>query len=374
MYVNPKYHFTEIRLEPYELLGVGSYGNVVKSGCGRTALKRFADKNYFRWELAISLILISETHVGFGTHVRDNFLKPLAFSAKEQTIAFELMSMDLKTYVTTDSIHFTDFTWMLFVKNYLCLESAIKFMNFSCGIAHLDIKLENILVNIDPVTNMPLRFVIADFSVAGFNASSPFSACNISCPSRSSVCGFELIGKTELLLNRPNTTFIVGHGHMQPPEILLAYINGYSFNRHILDIVESFSIDIYALGQTLLEVILLRAVNVELALPISRIPSDSACDPICKKYALKVLAYRIVLEKNLAVVVPHAPPIPDRMKDITDALNKSKYRRMLKYYVDIYSKSLYPKPVTLELSDHVLNAFVLFSRFCRWEPGQRSEL
>lgn len=296
--VDPSLNYRSINLEPCVLLGRGGYGAVFYSRRANAAVKVIALNDAFRWELAVSLIASSAARRPELSDIAKHFLQVYAFSTVERMIVMEYMKHDLRSYLDRHRSAFGPSTLRAFAREFKGLSKALAFFHVECGLMHLDIKHDNILVNCDPETGDPTRLVLADFSLASVNGNSFLNKCCMVCPKRHGLDGMRIINTDDVVNSIPSEDILLYRVEKRPPEFLIDYCNGARHNGgEVMDAMTSLAMDLFALGHVTQEValLLLARATGEDAVP----KLDSGSKYLNYLTMLKILAYRIALTDNL---------------------------------------------------------------------------
>ncbi|AIL02966.1 tegument serine/threonine protein kinase [Equid alphaherpesvirus 3] len=338
--VNPSMHYGRVRLlEAPKFGGAGSYGEVQLYRKTGIAVKTSASRSCFEHELAVTLLtgecsLRARASLDIG-----GIICLLAFSLPSKQMVFPAYDADLNAYgyrlarahplspCVTNSIE----------RAFIGLGRALVYLNTSCGLTHLDVKCGNIFVN-------HMNFVISDCVVGDL------SLMTLNTNSMAMRAEFEIdIGDEEVrTLRLPRSasqmtfSLVVGHGHNQPLDVLADFINNSGLAkssgplRHDLGL----AVDLYALGQALLELLLVGYLSPCLPVPVLRTATYYYySNQLSADYALDVLAYRCALHP---AVFPSTPlttiyGIPwEQPDDVLGRLAESRHREAFKAHVERY--------------------------------------
>ncbi|AAQ73733.1 serine threonine protein kinase [Psittacid alphaherpesvirus 1] len=297
--VDPALHYRNVELEPYRFLGRGGYGSVFYSRRANVAVKALTHGASFRWELAVSLIVSSAARRQELSDIAKHFLQIYAFSSVEKIIVMEYIRHDLRTYLDEHCKPVTQSALDALVREFRGLAKALAFFHIECGLAHLDVKQNNILVNCDPRTGDPVRMVLADFSLAAINGNSFLNKCCMVCPGRPGVTGVHIIDTEDAVNSLPSNNILLFRMSRRPPEFLLDYCNGVGPRcGEVMGAMTTFAMDVFALGSVVHEVLLLCLSRV---LGRDPFPHMTCTDePMDHKTILSLLAYRLALTDYLS--------------------------------------------------------------------------
>nr|AQZ57620.1 tegument serine/threonine protein kinase [Human alphaherpesvirus 2]AQZ58401.1 tegument serine/threonine protein kinase [Human alphaherpesvirus 2] len=379
--VNPALRYTTLEIPGARSFGgSGGYGEVQLIREHKLAVKTIREKEWFAVELVATLLVGECALRGGRTHDIRGFITPLGFSLQQRQIVFPAYDMDLGKYIgqlaslraTTPSVAtalhhcFTD------------LARAVVFLNTKCGISHLDIKCANVLVMLRSDAVSLRRAVLADFSLVTLNSNSTISRGQFCLqePDLESPRGFGM----PAALTTANFHTLVGHGYNQPPELLVKYLNNEraEFNNRPLKHDVGLAVDLYALGQTLLELLVSVYVAPSLGVPVTRVPGYQYFNnQLSPDFAVALLAYRCVLHPalfvNSAETNTHglAYDVPE---GIRRHLRNPKIRRAFTEQCINYQRTHKAVLSSVSLPPELRPLLVLVSRLCHANPAARHSL
>ncbi|UJO49843.1 UL13 [anatid alphaherpesvirus 1] len=298
--INPSLHFTSVALpEQPSFLGSGGYGEVQLYKRNGIALK--TSRQHFRGELLMTL-LASESGLRAKSIIgEDRIITILGFSLPYKQMIFKAYDMDMTLYshklakITPKARH-----WAALERAYIGLAKALTFLNISCGLTHLDVKSENIFINVVSGTDLVLLdAVLGDFSLMLLNANSTIMRSELEIQTGAT-------NPTKIRIYRRNVQpifcMVLGHAYAQPPEILLNALNGDGLTTPIEPInpEEGLAIDIYALGQSLIEVLINASLNPLNRLALVRNPTYFYFHhQVRRDFLLSSLAYRCIFFRRI---------------------------------------------------------------------------
>lgn len=371
--VDPALHYRNIELEPYTFLGRGGYGSVLYSRRAKVAVKALDINDAFRWELAVSLIVSSAARRQELSDIAKHFLQIYAFSSVEKIMVMEYMHYDLRAYMEKHLKPVTQSALNALVREFRGLVKALTFFHVECGLMHLDIKQNNILVNCDPRTGDPTRMVLADFSLATINGNSFLNNCCMICPNRPGVPGTHIIDTEDVVNSLPSENIILYRMDKRPPEFLLNYCNGIIPScGEVMDAMTTLGMDVFALGHVVQEVLLLCLTRALGGDPIPRIAIDS--EIIDHKTVLSVLAYRLVLTDQLLhpwSSIESANNPAGTCDDITSGLHLEFMRDMFLGSVESWKRNIRRKVKGLCVPSMFTDLFDLSILLCHYNPDKR---
>ncbi|QEG54074.1 Serine/threonine-protein kinase UL13 [Cacatuid alphaherpesvirus 2] len=297
--VNSDLNHRRINLEPYVFLGKGGYGSVFYSRSANVAVKTLALSDAFRWELAVSLIISSAARRPELAAIAKHFLQVYAFSTIERKIVMEYMRHDLRAYMAIHGRKSSPTTMAAFAREFRGLSKALAFFHVECGLMHLDIKQENILVNCDPQTGDPERLVLADFSIVSINGNSFLNKCCMICPNRVGLEGTRIINTDDAVNAIASEGILMYRVDKRPPEFLIDYCNGHRYcSGKVMDAMTSLALDLFALGQVVQEIMLECLCHTK-NFGIKQQPELSSGSCADNLTLLQILSYRIALTDTI---------------------------------------------------------------------------
>ncbi|QPI70159.1 tegument serine/threonine protein kinase [Equid herpesvirus 6] len=338
--VNPGMHYGRVRLlEAPKFGGAGSYGEVQLYRKTGIAVKTSSSRSCFEHELAVTLLTGECSLRARAAHDIGGIICLLAFSLPSKQMVFPAYDADLNAYgyrlarahplspCVTNSIE----------RAFVGLGRALVYLNTSCGLTHLDVKCGNIFVN--HINFVISDCVIGDLSLITLNTNSMAMRAEFEIDA-----GDDEVRTLRLPRSASQITFslVVGHGHNQPLAVLADFINNSGLARssgplrHDLGL----AVDLYALGQALLELLLVGFLSPCLPVPVLRTATYYYySNQLSADYALDVLAYRCALHP---AVFPSTPlttiyGIPwEQPDDVLERLAEARHREAFKAHVERY--------------------------------------
>ncbi|QOD40211.1 tegument serine/threonine protein kinase [Macropodid alphaherpesvirus 2] len=301
--INPTLPYTSVQLPGDRSFGgVGGYGEVELIKDHKLAVKTIRDSNWYTMELITTLLVGQYTITALRPHNVYGFIIPLGFSVQRRQLLFPAYDMDFSKYITrlTAANPIPLAVAQRTHRCFLDLAYAVVFLNTVCGLSHLDIKGANILVRMQPDSLVLHHAVLADFSLVTLNSNSLVSRAQFRAPDPSS--DNIQIFDVPPILSKVNLHTLVGHGYNHPPELLLKYINcdWGTEKKSPLRCELGLAVDLYALGQALLEMVVTTYVSPAIGVPVPRIPGYRYFDiGINPDYVIALMAYRCVLHQAL---------------------------------------------------------------------------
>ncbi|UOW63477.1 UL13 [Gallid alphaherpesvirus 2] len=374
--VTSELHYSHIDLKEMPIYaGSGSYGVVKIFKKTDIAVKKVLE--CFKTELLMTLIA-GECALRAKSTLRINNIIPLlAFSIPSKELVFPAYHMDMDSYYhRLARIDKTVQHWKAIEKTFMDLGKAVVFLDVSCGLTHLDIKCGNIFVNVTEGPNPILvDAVIGDFSLALLNTNSTILKSrfdvNISSDKIQSlkVCRGNI---------KPVFDLVLGHGQTQPCELMIKALNGVGFERRSTPLTsdEGVSIDMYALGQSLMEVILAAGMNFTHRFGISSNPLHFYYHRLMRAdYLLDILAYRCMLYQHLFPMTPLTSKngIPwERAEKIRLQLHSSRHRAEFDKYLEAYDITHRKLFDSLNIFPYLNNLLELAALYCHANPVART--
>nr|AYN62054.1 ORF47 [Human alphaherpesvirus 3] len=286
----------QIRDRP-RFAGRGTYGRVHIYPSSKIAVKTM-DSRVFNREL-INAILASEGSIRAGERLGiSSIVCLLGFSLQTKQLLFPAYDMDMDEYIVRLSRRLTipDHIDRKIAHVFLDLAQALTFLNRTCGLTHLDVKCGNIFLNVDNFASLEITTaVIGDYSLVTLNT---YSLCTRAIFEVGNPSHPEHVLRVPRDASQMSFRLVLSHGTNQPPEILLDYINGTGLTKYTGTLPQrvGLAIDLYALGQALLEVILLGRLPGQLPISVHRTPHYHYYGhKLSPDLALDTLAYRCVL-------------------------------------------------------------------------------
>ncbi|BAV93414.1 tegument serine/threonine protein kinase [Equid alphaherpesvirus 4] len=338
--VNPGMHYRRVSLgETPKFGGAGSYGEVQIFKQNGLAIKTSSSRSCFEHELAVSLLtgecsLRAQSTLGIG-----GIICLMAFSLPSKQMVFPAYDADLNAYgyrlsrngppsvLVTESIE----------RAFIGLGRALVYLNTSCGLTHLDVKGGNIFVNHS-------HFVISDCVIGDL------SLMTLNTNSMAMRAEFEIdTGEEEIkTLRLPKSasqmtfSFVVGHGHNQPLSVIADFINnsGLAKNTGPIKHDVGLAVDLYALGQALLDLLLVGCISPCLSVPILRTATYYYySNRLSVDYALDLLAYRCSLYPAIFPTTPLTTiyGIPwDQVEGVFESIAGAHHREAFRAHLDRY--------------------------------------
>nr|APQ37828.1 tegument protein [Equid alphaherpesvirus 1] len=338
--VNPEMHYRRVALgEIPKFGGAGSYGEVQIFKQTGLAIKTASSRSCFEHELAVSLLtgecsLRAQASLGIG-----GIICLMAFSLPSKQMVFPAYDADLNAYgyrlsrsgppsvLVTESIE----------RAFIGLGRALVYLNTSCGLTHLDVKGGNIFVNHS-------HFVISDCVIGDL------SLMTLNTNSMAMRAEFEIdTGEEEIkTLRLPRSasqmtfSFVIGHGLNQPISVIADFINNSGLAKSTGPIKHDvgLTIDLYALGQALLELLLVGCISPCLSVPILRTATYYYySNKLSVDYALDLLAYRCSLYPALFPTTPLTTiyGIPwDQVEGVFESIAGAHHREAFRAHLERY--------------------------------------
>ncbi|AMB17018.1 tegument serine/threonine protein kinase [Macropodid alphaherpesvirus 1] len=376
--INPALPYTSIRIPGERSFGgVGGYGDVELIKKHNLAVKTIRDADWYNMELITTLLIGQYTISSLRPFNVYGFLIPLGFSVQRKQLLFPAYDMDFSKYIArvmaADPIPLgvAQTTHRCFVE----MAYAVVFLNTVCGLSHLDIKGANILVRLQPNSLALHHTVLADFSLVTLNSNSLVSRAQLRVPDPSS--DNIQIFDVPPILSRVNAYTLIGYGYNHPPELLLKYINcdWGTEKKCPLRCELGLAVDLYALGQALLELVVTAYVSPAIGVPVTRIPGyryfDSSLNP---DYILALMAYRCVLYPALfGSALQHTPfgPAYDVEGTIAQTIRPSKARRAFGAQCINYRRTHGALLADISLPSEATSLVTLVANLCHFNPEAR---
>ncbi|AAG27221.1 protein kinase [Cercopithecine alphaherpesvirus 9] len=377
--VNPNLCFSTFKMsENPRFVGQGSYGRVYVYPSSKLALKTMENHSFTR-EL-INTLVVSEAAIRCHKQLGfTSFITLLGFSLPNRQLLFPAYHMDLDEYTVRLSRRSSvaeNIDRKLAVE-FLNMAKGLHFLNRSCGLTHLDIKCGNIFVNVKNFSSLEITHaVIGDYSLITFNSYSLLSRARFevgSFPRPQRV--LRVNGDSSQLSFR----LLLAHGTNQPPEVLFDYINGTGLSRYVGTLPQKVGLatDLYALGQALLEVILLGRISNQLPLSIHRTPHYYYYGhKLSPDLALDTLAYRVVLFPYI-----FTSPIPGNVTftryisagEISKRVSRDSLRRVFQCHALRYGATHSKLFQSIRVPDSLNPAVVVATLLCHNDPKTRLE-
>ncbi|BAP00692.1 tegument serine/threonine protein kinase [Pteropodid alphaherpesvirus 1] len=376
--VNPALQYTALEISGARSFGgSGGYGEVEIISEHKLAIKTIRESDWYAIELIATLLVGDCAIRALQTHKIQGFIIPLGFSLQQRQILFPAYDMDFSRYIGQLSTLNTT-NHFISLSLYSCfaeMARAVVFLNTMCGISHLDIKCANILVTLQSDSISLRRAVLADFSLLTLNSNSVISHGQfyIQEPHRPKPRLFNIPSA----LVTANFHTLVGHGYNQPSELLLKYLNNEraEFTNRPLRHECGLSVDLYALGQALLELVVSAYVTPSLGVPVTRFPGYQYFNnQLCPDFAIAVLAYRCVLTPALFISSPETTTygIPhDTSATISRRLRNPKLRRMFDDQCIHYQRTHKALLADVSLPLELKPLLVLITHLCHSNPSAR---
>ncbi|ALL26078.1 tegument serine/threonine protein kinase [Canid alphaherpesvirus 1] len=375
--VAPEMHYSNVNLDETPVFGgAGGYGEVKIYKQTGVAIKTSSCSSSFEHELLISLIAGEcslQGKASFGIH---SIIYPIAFSLPEKQMVFNAYDMDLNLYCYKLSLNQALNVDVLssIKKSFIDLGKAIVYLNIKCGLTHLDIKGGNIFVNTNNF--IITECVLGDFSLMTLNTNSTVTRSE-----------FEIItGDTKpkvLCLQRGSSkmvfSLLLGHACNQPLEVLSDFINrsglmcySGSINHDI-----GLSVDMYALGQVLLELLLTNCLSY---LPVSILRNPSYyyySHRVTTDYALDILAYRCILYPYILPRTPLTTIYGSPWNEVNSVNNQLMNTNHKAAFIAHYNRYQFTHKNLFEsiiISSEFAPLFELAAIFCHANPSARSSV
>ncbi|ARS01724.1 tegument serine/threonine protein kinase [Macacine alphaherpesvirus 1] len=376
--VNPALHYTTLEVPGARSFGgSGGYGEVELIRERKLAVKTIRDREWFTAELVATLLVGDcALRAGAALNVR-GLIVLLGFSLQQRQIVFPAYDMDLGRYIGHLAGPRADNPLVIpaLGARFAEMARAVSFLNTTCGISHLDIKCANVLVTLDADAASLRRAVLADFSLVTLNSHSVISRGQFCLPQPppKGPCTLDM----PAVLTAANFHTLVGHGYNQPPELLIKYLNNEraEFAGRPLGHDCGLAVDLYALGQVLLEVVVSAYVTPSLGVPISRFPGFHYFDNrLSPDFAMAILAYRCVLHPALFVdsaeTNTHGPPC-DAPAWIRRRLRSPALQRLFAGQYKNYQRTHEALLSSVTVPRELRPLLVLVSRLCHANPSAR---
>ncbi|AIA09506.1 tegument serine/threonine protein kinase [Macacine alphaherpesvirus 1] len=376
--VNPALHYTTLEVPGARSFGgSGGYGEVELIREHKLAVKTIRDREWYTAELVATLLVGDcALRAGAALNVR-GLIVLLGFSLQQRQIVFPAYDMDLGRYIGHLAGPRADNPLVIpaIGARFTEMARAVSFLNTTCGISHLDIKCANILVTLDADAASLRRAVLADFSLVTLNSNSVISRGQFCLPQPPPKGPGAL--DMPAVLTTANFHTLVGHGYNQPPELLIKYLNNEraEFAGRPLGHDCGLAVDLYALGQVLLEVVVSAYVTPSLGIPVSRFPGFQYFDNrLSPDFAMAILAYRCVLHPALFVdsaeTNAHGPPC-DAPAWIRRRLRSPALQRIFAGQYKNYQRTHEALLSSVTVGRELRPLLVLVSRLCHANPSAR---
>ncbi|ARS02757.1 tegument serine/threonine protein kinase [Macacine alphaherpesvirus 1] len=376
--VNPALHYTTLEIPGARSFGgSGGYGEVELIREHKLAVKTIRDREWYTAELVATLLVGDcALRAGAALNVR-GLIVLLGFSLQQRQIVFPAYDMDLGRYIGHLAGPRADNPLVIpaIGARFTEMARAVSFLNTTCGISHLDIKCANILVTLDADAASLRRAVLADFSLVTLNSNSVISRGQFCLPQPPPKGPGTL--DMPAVLTTANFHTLVGHGYNQPPELLIKYLNNEraEFAGRPLGHDCGLAVDLYALGQVLLEVVMSAYVTPSLGVPVSRFPGFQYFDNrLSPDFAMAILAYRCVLHPALFVdsaeTNAHGPPC-DAPAWIRRRLRSPALQRIFAGQYKNYQRTHEALLSSVTVARELRPLLVLVSRLCHANPSAR---
>ncbi|QPO25146.1 tegument serine/threonine protein kinase [Bovine alphaherpesvirus 2] len=376
--INPSMLYTTVDLPGARSFGgSGGYGDVELLRDHKLAVKTIKDGGWYAAELVATLLVGDYAIRGMSSHNVRSIITPLAFSLQCKQIVFPAYDMDFGKYTSQMSAaHTTDiFVTMSLYTCFTDMAKAVIYLNTNCGVSHLDIKSANILVKVQTDTMSIRRAVLADFSLLTLNSNSVVRRAQFSLKEhhRGRVRSFPM--PTSLTV--PNFYTLVGHGYNQPSELLLKYLNNERAEFSGLPLHHEFGrgVDLYALGQALLDFLLSVYATNEVGIQIPRHPGYQYYNhQLAFDFAIAILAYRCVLHPAVFVPSQNASAFGVSY-DVADSIRRHmrspRLRRSFYEQCAHYRRTYKPLLSTISLPLETKPLVSLVSHLCHANPAAR---
>lgn len=376
-YVAPDMHYSKVDLSELPVFGgAGGYGEVKIYKQTGVAIKTHSSSSSFENELLLSLLVGECSLQGKAYLGICSILFPLAFSLSEKQMVFTAYDMDLNSYCyKLSSIKLENNEVLMSIKkSFIDLGKAIVYLNIKCGLTHLDIKGGNIFVNTRNfvITNC----VLGDYSLMTLNTNSMVTRSEFEIKTGDS--------KPKVLrLSRGSSMMIfnllLGHAHNQPLEILTDFINKSGLMRYSGSIHHDIglSVDLYALGQVLLELLLTGCLTY---LPVSVIRNPSYyyySHRVTLDYALDILAYRCMLYPYILPATPLTTMygLPwNEVNFVNTQLADTNHKTAFIAHYNRYQLTHKNVFESIIITDNFTPLFELVAIFCHANPSARSSV
>ncbi len=371
--VNPKMSYRWFNLEGSTVIGNGGYGSVQYAPKYHMAVKIFESDGHFRWELAMSLILSNAARRPELSDIAKHFLQIYAFSKIERAFVMEPLSHDLKTYAKRYKDNFTMETLNTLTSEFKGLAKALAFLNIDCGLVHMDVKSNNILVKCDANGKLS-RLVLADFSLTGPNTNSILNQSMMVCPSRGVVEGLKIIDSTTVKNHIPSDSFIIYNGHCRAPEVIINYCNGKRYRDQPMDALETLGLDLFSLGQVVQEILFEGILCRSREFSFKPKP-NTIHEKLSHDYMMRVLAYRIVLSDNLisrGCDLSFTGPLSGTVESVNASLFRELDRILFQSHVEMYERiDLREKLLNVIIPPETRGLCTLAGLLCHWDADLR---
>ncbi|AVW80504.1 tegument serine/threonine protein kinase [Felid alphaherpesvirus 1] len=376
--VSAEMHYSKVALgEPPKFGGAGGYGEVQIYRQTGLAIKTSSSPSCFEHELLVTLLAGESSLRARSSIGITGIIYPVAFSLTEHQMVFKAYDMDLNVYCNKLSSAGPPTSNILNAMEhaFIGLGKAVAYLNTKCGLTHLDIKCGNIFVN---TKNFVIKdYVIADFSLMTLNTNSTVMRAEFEIPTGDA-------SNKVLRLSRGAATtifsLVLGHGHNQPTEILVDFINNSGLARHRgpLDSDVGVAVDLYALGQVLLELLLTGCLSPRLPVPILRNTTYYYyLHQVTVEYALDLLAYRCALYPHIFPSSPittiHGVPYP-AVEDIASKITAVDHRSAFHAHHERYQKTHRHIFESVRVPDEYIHLFELVAIFCHSDPIARASI
>ncbi|AEI00215.1 UL13 protein [Gallid alphaherpesvirus 3] len=374
--ISPGLHYSTIDLQETPIYaGSGSYGEVKVFKGANVAVKKVFE--CFKTELLMTLIAGECACRARSTLALNSVISLLAFSIPSRELVFPAYDMDMDSYChRLRKMDKTARHWRAIEKAFMGLGRAVVYLNVSCGLTHLDIKCGNIFVNVREGSNpIIVEAVIGDFSLALLNTNSTITKARFDITVDSDRVYSVKVSRANI---RPVFDLVLGHGQTQPCELLVKALNGTGLERGSsqLSSDEGVAIDMYALGQSLMEVLLAAGMNFtrDFAIPGNPVhfyyhkmmPAD---------YLLDMLAYRCMLYQYLFPATPLTAKIGipwERAEKIRSQLHGSHHRVAFEKYLEGYEVTHRKLFDSLRVPPYLSNLFELVALYCHSNSEARA--
>ncbi|AID52713.1 tegument serine/threonine protein kinase [Falconid herpesvirus 1] len=376
--VNIAMHFKSLDLrETPTFAGSGSYGEVTLYNQSQLAVKTAIDG--FRSELLMTILAGECAIRAKSVLLEERIAQLLAFSLPAKQMVFKAYHMDMSSYCRKlVRMNRGDKHWRAIERTFIGLGRAVAFLNIGCGLTHLDIKCGNIFVNVssecDPIIE---EAVLGDFSLMILNENSTVMRAifNVEVgrqnPYELKVCRGNV---------QPVFELILGHGQTQPCEIMLDAMNGEGLlnSKTPLSGETGLAIDMYALGQSLLELILSAGLGASHGLVLPRNPVYFYYHKLIRRdYLLDTMAYRCAFYRFIFPATPLTSryDVPwERAERIRPRLNDLRHRAAFDLHLSRYKMTHTHLFNCIKVPSNLKQVLELAALYCHANPEARSAI
>ncbi|SCO83585.1 tegument serine/threonine protein kinase [Spheniscid alphaherpesvirus 1] len=369
-------HYTVLDLgDGGTFAGSGGYGDVRIFREAGIAVKTAKD-SWYRSELMMTL-MASDCAIRAVSEIgSNNIVSIMAFSLISKQMVFKAYDMDMNSYHCrlSRSKKKSPGHWAALERAFLGLGRAVSFLNIGCGLTHFDIKCGNIFVNVDDTTNLTItEAVLGDFSLMLLNTNSTMFKAEFNVE-----IGEERPYRMRLRKNAYELDFrlVLGHCQNQPMELLLDYVNldGLYSSSGPISYEHGLAIDMYALGQALLEV-LLSTRDEARSLVVYRNPIYYYYgNSVCLDYVLDTLAYRCALYYRLfpATALTSQKGVPwDRAEVCRSRIKDSTKRLAFECHLNRYRVTHKALFASVKFPEEQTQLLELAALYCHTNPEAR---